>query len=69
MGEASLSYLGLGIRPPQPSWGQMIAEGQTLLLLAPWISMIPGAFILLTTLGFNLVGDGLRDYLDPTQLR
>jgi peptide/nickel transport system permease protein len=69
MGEAGLSYLGLGIRPPQPSWGQMISEGQTLLILAPWISMIPGAFILLTTLGFNLVGDGLRDYFDPTQLR
>lgn len=69
MGEAGLSYLGLGIKPPQPSWGQMIAEGQSLLLLAPWISMIPGVFILIATLGFNLVGDGLRDYFDPTQLR
>jgi peptide/nickel transport system permease protein len=69
LAEAGLSYLGLGVPPPTPSWGKMIAEGQSLLLLAPWMSLVPGAFILLATLGFNLVGDGLRDYLDPTQLR
>jgi peptide/nickel transport system permease protein len=67
--EAGLSYLGLGVPPPHPSWGKMIAEGQDLLEVAPWISLIPGFFILLATLGFNLVGDGLRDFFDPTQLR
>jgi peptide/nickel transport system permease protein len=67
--EAGLSYLGLGVPPPYPSWGKMIAEGQPMLLTAPWIALVPGAFILLATLGFNLVGDGLRDYFDPTQLR
>jgi peptide/nickel transport system permease protein len=68
LAEAGLSYLGLGVPPPHPSWGKMIAEGQDLLEVAPWISLIPGFFILLATLGFNLVGDGLRDFLDPTQL-
>ena len=67
--EAGLSYLGLGVPPPYPSLGKMIAEGQSLLEVAPWISLIPGFFILLATLGFNLAADGLRDYLDPTQLR
>lgn len=67
--EAGLSYLGLGVPPPAPSWGKMIAEGQSLLAVAPWIALIPGVFIMLATLGFNLVGDGLRDYFDPTQLR
>jgi peptide/nickel transport system permease protein len=66
LAEAALSYLGLGVPPPEPSWGKMIAEGQPQLLLAPWQSLIPGACILLATLGFNLVGDGLRDYFDPT---
>jgi peptide/nickel transport system permease protein len=69
LAEASLSYLGLGVPPPTPSWGNMIAEGQSFLLLAPWITLIPGACILLATLGFNLLADGLRDYLDPTQPR
>jgi peptide/nickel transport system permease protein len=69
LAEAGLSYLGLGVPPPIPSWGKMIAEGQDLLEVAPWISLIPGFFILLATLGFNLVGDGLRDYFDPTQLK
>jgi peptide/nickel transport system permease protein len=68
LAEAGLSYLGLGVPPPIPSWGKMIAEGQNLLETAPWISLIPGVFILLATLGFNLVGDGLRDLFDPTQL-
>ena len=69
MAEAGLSYLGLGVPPPSPSWGKMIAEGQAVLESAPWVSIIPGVCILFTTLGFNLLADGLRDYLDPTQLR
>ena len=63
--EASLSFLGLGVPPPTPSWGQMISEGQALLEVAPWTSILPGLAILLAVLGFNLAGDGLRDYLDP----
>lgn len=69
LAEAGLSYLGLGVPPPIPSWGKMIAEGQDLLEVAPWITLVPGVFILLATLGFNLLGDGLRDFFDPTQLR
>jgi peptide/nickel transport system permease protein len=69
LAEAGLSYLGLGVPPPIPSWGKMIAEGQNLPEVAPWISLTPGFFILLATLGFNLLGDGLRDFFDPTQLR
>jgi peptide/nickel transport system permease protein len=69
LAEAGLSYLGLGVPPPYPSWGKMIADGQDSLELAPWISLIPGIAILLATLGFNLAGDGLRDYLDPTHAR
>jgi peptide/nickel transport system permease protein len=69
LAEASLSYLGLGVPPPAPSWGKMIAEGQSFLLIAPWLTLIPGACILLATLGFNLLGDGLRDFFDPTQRR
>ena len=68
LAEAGLSYLGLGVPPPIPSWGKMIAEGQNYLETAPWLSLIPGVFILLATLGFNLLGDGLRDLFDPTQL-
>ena len=69
MGEAGLSYLGLGVPPPTPSWGKMIADGQSLIEFAPWISVFPGICILVTTLGFNLLGDGIRDFLDPTQLK
>jgi peptide/nickel transport system permease protein len=69
LSQAALSYLGLGVPPPTPSWGEMIAEGQTLLFMAPWISLMPGACILMATLGFNLLADGLRDYLDPTHVR
>lgn len=69
MGEAGLSYLGLGVPPPTPSWGKMIADGQSLIEFAPWISIFPGLCILMATLGFNLLGDGIRDFLDPTQQR
>jgi peptide/nickel transport system permease protein len=66
--EASLSYLGLGTQPPDPSWGTMLNEGRTYLETAPWMSVFPGLAIMLAVLGFNLLGDGLRDVLDP-QLR
>ena len=65
LSEASLSFLGLGIRPPAPSWGTMVAEGQKFLLLAPWMSLVPGLAIMALVLGLNLLGDGLRDALDP----
>lgn len=64
LSEASLSFLGIGIRPPTPSWGVMVAEGRGYLELAPWIALIPGFVIMLTVLSFNLFGDGLRDALD-----
>src|SRR6266852_4998138 len=63
--EASLSYLGLSAQPPTPSWGNMLNEGRTYLETAPWISVFPGIAIMVTVLAFNLVGDGLRDVLDP----
>ncbi|MEI9983794.1 MAG: ABC transporter permease [Aliidongia sp.] len=63
--EAGLSYVGLGIQPPAPSWGRMLDEAQTMLDFAPWLALFPGLAILITVLGFNLLGDGLRDRLDP----
>jgi len=63
--EATLSFLGMGAQPPTPSWGSILAGGRTYLRLAPWVSLIPGLAIMLTVLGFNLLGDGLRDALDP----
>ncbi len=63
--ESALSFLGLGIRPPDPSWGGMLADGRPYLLTYPQISIAPGVMITLTVLAFNLVGDGLRDALDP----
>ncbi len=63
--EAALSFLGVGVRPPTPSWGGIINESQSYFLSAPWLVAFPGAAILLTSLAFNLVGDGLRDALDP----
>lgn len=63
--EASLSFLGLGTQPPTPSWGLMIAEGRRFLALSPWATVSPGLAIMLLVLGFNLLGDGLRDALDP----
>lgn len=63
--EATLSFLGLGAQPPIPSWGSIMASGRAYLASAPWITLFPGLAILLTVLGFNLLGDGLRDALDP----
>jgi peptide/nickel transport system permease protein len=63
--EASLSYLGLGTQPPTPSWGMMVADARRFLALAPWATVAPGLAIMLAVLGFNLLGDGLRDSLDP----
>jgi ABC-type dipeptide/oligopeptide/nickel transport system permease subunit len=63
--EAGLSYLGIGIQPPTPSWGNMINEGLQAYQYAPWILWYPGIALLLSVLGFNLLGDGLRDILDP----
>jgi peptide/nickel transport system permease protein len=65
--EATLSFLGVGVQPPQPSWGNIIYESQSYFQAAPWLVFIPGAVILATALSFNLVGDALRDLLDPTQ--
>ncbi len=65
LAEAALSYVGLGAQPPTPSWGRMLAESQTLFMLAPHITLFPGFAIVLTVLGLNLAGDGLRDLLDP----
>lgn len=64
--EATLSYLGVGVQPPTPSWGNIIFENQTYFSSAPWLVFIPGVAILLMALAFNLVGDALRDILDPT---
>ena len=65
--ESMLSFLGRGVQPPTPAWGMMIFESQSYFLNAPWLVFIPGAAILVLALAFNLVGDGLRDALDPTQ--
>ncbi|MGB3071483.1 MAG: ABC transporter permease [Ottowia sp.] len=65
LAEAALSYLGLGTQPPQPSWGRMLAEAQTLMFQAPLLAVWPGLAIALAVLGLNLLGDGLRDLLDP----
>jgi ABC-type dipeptide/oligopeptide/nickel transport system permease subunit len=65
MAEAALSFLGLGAQPPTPSWGAMVAEGRDLLRVAPWVSVAPGIAVGVAVLGFNLLGDGLREALDP----
>jgi len=65
LAEAGLSYLGLGTQPPQPSWGVMLKDAQSFLAISPWFAIFPGAAIALTVLGLNLLGDGLRDLLDP----
>ncbi len=65
LAEAGLSYVGLGAQPPTPSWGRMLAESQTLISLGPHMAILPGLAIVFTVLGLNLIGDGLRDVLDP----
>jgi peptide/nickel transport system permease protein len=65
LAEAGLSYVGLGAQPPTPSWGRMLAEAQTMVTLAPHVAIFPGLAIVLTVLGLNLLGDGLRDRIDP----
>jgi peptide/nickel transport system permease protein len=67
--ESLLSFLGFGIQPPTPSWGNMLEDGRGLMTLAGWLVWFPGLAILLTVLCVNFLGDGLRDALDPTQRR
>jgi len=69
LAEAGLSYLGLGTQPPHASWGRMLNEAQTFMSLAPWMAIFPGLAIAWAVLGFNLLGDGLRDTLDPKMVR
>lgn len=63
--ESALSFLGLGVQPPMPSWGNILMEGKEVLEIAPWMSLFPGFAILITVLGYNLLGESLRDILDP----
>ena len=63
--ELALSFLGLGAQPPEPSWGNMLNTGRGFLIQAPWLSIVPGMALFFCVLGFNLLGDGLRDMLDP----
>ncbi len=63
--ESSLSFLGLGVQPPTPSWGNMLLEGKESLEISPWLSVFPGLAILFTVLGYNLLGESLRDFMDP----
>lgn len=69
LAEAALSYLGLGTQPPQPSWGRMLNEAQTQMFQAPLLAVYPGVAIMLSVLGLNLMGDGLRDLMDPKLAR
>ncbi|RLE39173.1 ABC transporter permease [Candidatus Acetothermia bacterium] len=69
LADAGLSYLGLGIQPPHPSWGRMVYEARSFLALDPWLAIYPGLAIALSILGFNLLGDGLRDRFDPRRAR
>jgi peptide/nickel transport system permease protein len=69
LAEAALSYLGLGTQPPQPSWGRMLSEAQTLMFQAPMLAVYPGVAIALAVMGLNLLGDGLRDLFDPRLAR
>ena len=65
LSEASLSFIGLGVIPPDPSWGGMLARAREQMMGAPWIAIYPGLALFFTVLGFNMLGDGLRDLLDP----
>jgi peptide/nickel transport system permease protein len=65
LAEAALAYVGLGAQPPIPSWGKMLADSQTMIAIAPHVALIPGLTIVLMVLGVNLLGDGMRDLLDP----
>ncbi|NOC85107.1 ABC transporter permease [Ruegeria sp. HKCCD6428] len=65
LAEAGLSYVGLGAQPPTPSWGRMLADAQTMVSFAPHLALIPGLSIIVTVLGLNVLGDGMRDWLDP----
>jgi peptide/nickel transport system permease protein len=67
LAEAALSFLGLGVQPPDPAWGRMLSEGRGFFEAAPWMAIFPGLAILLTVMAFNFLGDGLRDALDPQQ--
>ncbi len=69
LAEAALSYLGLGTQPPHASWGRMLSEAQTFMEVSPWLAIFPGLAIAWAVLGFNLLGDGLRDFLDPKVMR
>jgi ABC-type dipeptide/oligopeptide/nickel transport system permease subunit len=63
--EAALSFLGLGAQPPTPSWGKMLGDARNYVTLAPWMALFPGLAIVTAVLAINLLGDGLRDFLDP----
>jgi peptide/nickel transport system permease protein len=69
LAEAALSFLGLGVRPPTPSWGTLLSDGQTYLAMAPRLAIYPGIAVMIIALAFNLLGDGLRDALDPKTVR
>ncbi|MGF7093246.1 ABC transporter permease [Aminobacter sp. BE82] len=69
LAEAGLSYVGLGAQPPMPSWGRMLFDAQTVMMVAPWLALFPGCAILLTVLGLNLLGDGISDIFDPRARR
>lgn len=69
LAEAALSFFGLGTQPPEPSWGRMLAEGRGFLRQAPWMGIFPGLAIMVSVMGFNFLGDGLRDLLDPRSTR
>ncbi len=66
---AALGFLGLGAQPPEPEWGKMLADARNYITQAPWLSIFPGLAVMVTVLSFNLLGDGLRDLLDPRMLR
>ena len=69
LAEAALSFLGLGAQPPTPSWGRMLSEARSMIYLNPWLAVYPGIAIAVSVLGLNLLGDGLRDIVDPRLAR